>query len=186
MNLLRLLVPERTPNLSKPHAVICIKDSIVALLDDLSGDDLTITCDRSDCWADEELFKHRSAVNVVAGIERITSPFKSHGNKRLLGTPSDDPDACTYRATVEVDVQIYVAQCSTDEACRTAKHKAYSILSHVTAAIMGNQERVLGRKVVYSGSLPQSESSGDVDVEVVTASFTVHFVLDPTRPWVVG
>ena len=174
----------------KPHAISCIKDSVLALLSEHSGDNLTVSCDRDDCWDDCELFKFRQAINIVTRNDVINAPVKRPRQNQKLGDTRQEADSqCYHEATLNIDIQIYVAACSCsgDECgCQDVKSKAYSILAHITSILTSYQSQISGKRILYRGSDVQRDSEGDDDLVVVTGSFQIDYIFDQTRPWVVG
>ena len=174
----------------RPHATTCIKWSVQDLLREHSDDDLTISCDRDDCWCDSELFKHRQAINIVTSGEILGDEYNSAQEARKLGQPrTEADDSCVYKTTLDVDIQIYVEQCDCDDddecRCFTAKDKAYSVLAHVQSVLFQNQSQLAGHRIYYTGSNPSTESDNELDVAVVVGRFQIMYLFDPAQPWAV-
>lgn len=182
-------MPEFTAE--KPHAITCIKRSFRELLRANCGDDLTIVCDRDDCWGDSELFKWRQAVNIAASTDFTGEVIsQTSGGRKMSDHTSGQSSQCTYESTLNIDVQIYVEQCDCDDdkddcECLNAKDKSYSILGHLQHVIFNNLNQIVGRDIKYTGSNPTTNSDNDLDIAVLTATFEIKYFFDPARPWVV-
>ncbi len=178
-------MPERTQ--LRPHAISCIKDSVFNLLTEHSGDNLTVSCDRDDCWEDAELFKWRQAINVASKNDNVGSPVKRPREKRTLAdTAKPENFECYHEAKLNIQVQIFVEECLDEDACMSTKSKAYAILAHVTSCLTAYQDQLLGRRILYTGSTYEQDTTNDLDIVQVTGSFVVHYLFDQTRPWMVG
>lgn len=176
----------------RPHAITCIKRSVRDLLKQNCGDDLTVSCDRDDCWTDSELFKWRQAVNITTQNDTIGEQHRPiRQNKRLTDLKTEADRECTYEAILNLDIQIYVEQCDCDPDydddcdCFNAVEKAYAILAHITHVLTAYQSQVLGRRVRYTGSFKTTTSDNELDIAVVSGSFEIHYLFDMTKPWVV-
>ena len=183
-------MPEFTAE--KPHAITCIKNAILDVLKEHCGNDLTVSCDRDDCWSDSELFKHRQAVNVVTQSDTIGESVKGQSKAKSLSDVGQKEDRyCKREAILDVDITVFVEQCECDSDdddcdCLDAKGKAYSIMAHIISTLISNQHDIPGRRVLYTGSTPTTNSENDTVIAAVTGRFQVHYIFDQTRPWVVG
>lgn len=172
----------------RPHAVTCIKHSVRDLLKEHCGDNLSISCDRDDCWSDRELMgKYRQAVNIVSRDDRTQGTVKQSRSRRKLNqAPVSEAELiCQYDAILDIDITAFAELCDDDQ-CETPKSKAYSVLAHITSVLTSYQSEVLGKRIIYRGSTPVQESEGEIDLAAVTGRFEVHYQFDTTRPWVVG
>lgn len=151
---------------------------------------VTVSCDRNDCWSDEELFKKRQAINLKVTNEIIENPVKRPRESRKLGQQRTSADeTCWYKAQINLDVVIYVQSCDCDGDdcdCLTGRDKAYSLHGLVTRILMLNKNVIGVRRIVPDGSNADGESEGELDIDVVIGSFEIHYLFDPTRPWVIG
>ena len=175
----------------KPHAISCIKDSVKALLDEHCGDNLTVSCDRDDCWDDRELMKWRQAINIVTRNDIINAPVKRPRQKQGLGQIHEDENLeCYHEAILNIDIEAYVSQCDCDDglncACMDVKSKAHAIMGHITHVLTSYQSQLLGKRLLYQGSESAQNTESENDLVVVTGSFQIHYLFDQTRPWVVG
>lgn len=181
-------MPSRTE--FRPHAISCIKDSVREVLSANSGDNLTISCDRSDCWADDELFKWRQAINIVTGSDVVGDPYKSPRQGRKLGDTRPESDSeCLRKTYVNFTIQVYVSECfcsGHDCGCMDTKSHALAILGHVSRVLFSNQSQLLGHRLQYSGSDTQKEDEGDEELVMVTGSFRIDYISDQTDPSWVG
>lgn len=179
-------MPDITP--LRPHAITCIKESVRDVLQKYSGDNLTISCDRDDCWDDRELMgKWRQAVNVVSDSDRTQGTVKqSRSNRKLNEAPRKDSELqCQYDAILDITITAFAELCDEDQ-CHTAKSKAYAVMAHIISVLTSHQSEVLGRRILYRGSTPTQNTENELDLASVSARFEVHYQFDTTRPWVVG
>lgn len=174
----------------KPHAISCIKDSVCNLLQQNTGDNLTVVCDRDDCWNDDELFKWRQAINIVTRDDSVGEATKSPRLNTKLGDKKSEADLqCYHEATLNIDIQVYVCMCDCDTSecgCMDVKSKAYAILGHITHILTSQQSQILGKRILYSGSDFQQDTENEDDLVAVTGRFQISYLFDQTRPWVVG
>ena len=182
-------MPETTAEM--PHAITCIKHSIRDLLKEHCKRDLTISCDRADCWDDDELFKWRQAVNIVTGTDFIGNPVKGPREAKKLSDMRGQKDSpCWHEATLNINITTFVEDCDCDEDdddcdCQNGTSKAYSIMAHITHVLTSYQHQIAGRRILYRGSQIERDTENEKDLIALTANFEVHYLFDQTRPWVV-
>lgn len=176
-----------------PHVITCLKRSFRDVLIAYSGDDLTVVCDRSDCWSDKELFKHRQAVNIQTGVDSTTTPIKSPQpeRKRLGEARVNSPAVCAYKARLNLTVQIYVEDCEfcddeSDCECLNGTDKAYAILGHIQRTIALHKDEVQGYDVFYRSSNHVRDTEGEFDLVLLSAEFEITYQLDPANPTAVS
>lgn len=150
-----------------------------------------MSCDRNDCWSDEELFSKRQAINLKVTNELIENPVKRPKQIKRLGEKrTAEDDTCWYKAQISLDAVIYVESCDCDDdedcECLSGRDKAYSLHGQITRILMLNKNLIGVRRIVPDGSTAEGESDGELDIDVVTGSFEFHYLFDPTRPWVIG
>jgi len=150
-----------------------------------------VSCDRADCWRDEELFKHRQAINVFSGDDQIGDQVRGSQKPTKLGEQRGPADrGCLYEAELTAYVSVYVEDCECCEddpdCCLDTKGKAYNVLAHVTETLSVNSAHVAGRRILYKGSTYEQEALAEHSIAVVTGRFRIDYLFDQNRPWVVG
>ena len=178
----------------KPHAITCIKRDIKNCLRANCGNDLTVVCDRADCWENSEIFQYRQAINIRTVNDTVGEQIKGHrqGRKSLADfSPENKIDVCKYEARVNFEIQIYVEDCDCDPLCDDCDcisgiDKAYAVLAHVTEVLYCKQNQIAGRRIRYEGSNNSIDQRGETNIAVLIADFRVDYLLDPVNLSVVG
>lgn len=175
----------------RPYAATCIKRDLHAALKDAAPTNLTVACDRADCWSDNELFKHKQAMNVTVESEFTSNPQKSprSDRKSLAQAHLSEAKTCKRQAELRIELSIVVADCECDPEdcdCLSGLDKAMQILGFAMATLQAHEEESLARRIIYRGFEREQRADLDLDYVFLNARFEVQYILDPARPWVAG
>ena len=171
-----------------PHALTCIKWAMRDLLRAQVYDDLTISCDRADCWNDSELFKWRQAVNISFQGDQIFGAVKTPRQKHRMGSTAAQAEIpnCVRDAQATYAVEIYIQDCmdcrDDDCDCLNASDKALAILGTIQRIFALNPDQIPGRAIEYLGSNLAIDDETNVKLAVLTATFQVKYYLDQSAP----
>ena len=153
------------------HAHCCIKDAIV---DCLLDQDLTVTCDKDDCYDCRELHQGKCAVNVIMGPDTM-------GQGKCIGDPEKKKSLYSesinvYEASMEFIVEVYSLKCE-GSSCKA------SIVSGWVTSNLEESPKVPVSRIKYQGSNPSTTNDGDTEFTLITMRFSVEYLFAPKKPW---
>lgn len=159
--------------LEQLHAHCCMKAAIVAALED--GENVTVSCDRDDCYDCQEVYEGKCAINVEFGPDSI-------GEMRKVSDPEVEkslasPSITAYDAEIALSVEVYALQCE-GSAC-----KAATVAGWVTHRLYNNRS-IPAKRIVYTGSTPSVHTSvANSSFTFIQMRFSLEYLFSPEKPW---
>lgn len=159
----------------KPHAVTCIKRSIVECLHQAPSCGLAygVFCDRADCWSCDELIAdYVCAVNVRERGDLVGDFFANN---------------CQSKNLLSIEIEVYCIGC--DDECGTPGDTALSVLAEIGAqlhrCINCNDSTIKASEVEYRGYERRLAPENSQCLAVVTAVFDFTHTFDHEDPCLV-
>lgn len=160
----------------KPHAATCIKMKVTeAIRNNSPNVDVAyaLFCDRTeDCWDCTELIENEmGVVNVVENGLVIRGDERRH-------TLPDGTGICIKRASLEIQIEVYVSGCEED-----AKGVAMAIYADAVAAATAAEPSELCVKQFDEVDVrPETESSYSDGKALIIGTFTADILYSQNRP----